>query len=336
MRKFINKPQDVARETVEGFLAVHGDRFEAIPGTLAVRRRRLRDKVAVVSGGGSGHEPVWLEYIGTGFADAVCQGDVFAAPDPHSIAQAAKAVERGRGILFVYGNYSGDRLNFDLAAELLAEEGHRVRTVRVADDVAAAPPGRARDRRGIAGGYFVAKAAGAAAEAGLPLDVVHDVAARVADATRSMGVASGAGTVPGTGEPTFDLPEGHLEIGMGMHGEAGVRRAAMMTADDTVDEMLERILADRPVPDGDSVSVLVNGLGATTRAELLIIARRARHRLTRLGLTIHTLHLGNYATSQEMHGFSLTVSATPRELREYYDAPAWASFLTGTKEVSGA
>jgi phosphoenolpyruvate---glycerone phosphotransferase subunit DhaK len=333
MRKFINKPEDVARETVEGFLAVNGDLFEAVPGTLAVRRRRLKEKVAIVSGGGSGHEPVWLEYIGAGFADAVCQGDVFAAPDPHSIALAAKAVERGRGILFLYGNYSGDRLNFDLAAELLADEGHQVRTVRVADDVAAAAPDRIGDRRGIAGGFFVAKAAGAAAEAGLPLDEVRDIAERVAGSTRSMGVASGAGTVPGTGEPTFHLPEGELEIGMGMHGEAGVRRAAMMTADDTVDEMVELILADRPVPAGHPVCVLVNGLGATTRAELLITARRARHELTRRGLRIHAMHLGNYATSQEMHGFSLTVCGMAPDLLPYHDAPAWAPFLTG---VNGA
>ncbi|MGP4109467.1 dihydroxyacetone kinase subunit DhaK [Streptomyces sp. 4N509B] len=329
MRKFINKPQDVARETVEGFLAVNGHLFEAVPGTLAVRRRHLREKTAIVSGGGSGHEPVWLEYVGDGFADAVCQGDVFAAPDPHSIALAARAVDRGRGILFLYGNYAGDRLNFDLAAELLADEGHRVRTVRVADDVAAAPPDRPGDRRGIAGGFFVAKAAGAAAEAGLSLDEVADVAERVAEGTRSMGVASGAGTVPGTGEPTFLLPEGECEIGMGMHGEAGVRRAALTTADDTVDEMLELVLADRPVPPGHPVCVLVNGLGATTRAELLIVARRTRHGLTERGLTIHATHLGNYATSQEMHGFSLTVCAMSPELLPYHDAPARAPFLTG-------
>lgn len=327
MRKFINKPDAVAVETLEGFLAVHGRDVERIPGTLAVKRRERTDKVAIVSGGGSGHEPVWLEYLGPGFADAVCQGDVFAAPDPHSIVATATAVDSGHGVLFLYGNYSGDRLNFDLAAGLLGEDGHRVATVRIADDVAAAGPDRARDRRGIAGGIFAAKIAGAAAEAGLPLEAVRALTQEAADRTRSMGVASGAGTVPGTGEPTFDLPDGKLEIGMGMHGEIGVRRADMMTADDTVDAMLELILADRPVGNGDQVCLLVNGLGSTTRAELFIVARRAVAQLAARGLAIHDTQLGEFATSQEMHGFSLSVFALSAELLPYYNAPARTSFF---------
>lgn len=329
MHKFINKPDAVARETLEGFLAVHGRDVEQIPGTLAVKRRQQADKVAIVSGGGSGHEPVWLEYLGPGFADAVCQGDVFAAPDPHSIVTTAKTVDSGHGVLFLYGNYSGDRLNFDLAADLLREDGHQVSTVRIADDVAAAGPDRSADRRGIAGGFYAAKIAGAAAQVGLPLEQVRTVVQEAADRTRSMGVASGAGTVPGTGEPTFVLPAGQMEIGMGMHGEVGVRRVDVMTADDTVDAMLDLILADRPVERSDRVCLLVNGLGATTRAELYIAARRAVGQLSTRGLPIHDTLLGEFATSQEMHGFSLSVFALSPELRPYYDAPARAPFLTG-------
>ncbi|GHF17414.1 dihydroxyacetone kinase subunit DhaK [Amycolatopsis deserti] len=329
MRKFINKPDAVARETLDGFLAVHGRDFEAIPGTLAVRRRGRAGKVAIVSGGGSGHEPVWLEYLGPGFADAVCQGDVFAAPDPHSIVTTAKSVDSGHGILFLYGNYSGDRLNFDLAADLLREDGHQVETVRVADDVAAAGPDRIADRRGIAGGFFPAKIAGAAAEAGRPLESVRALTQQAADCTRSIGVASGAGIVPGTGRPTFELPDGKMEIGMGMHGEVGVRRADLMTADDTVDAMLDLVLADRPVPAGHPVCLLVNGLGATTRAELFIVARRTVESLAERGVTIHDTQVGEFATSQEMHGFSLSVFAMPPELRQYYDAPARTSFFHG-------
>ncbi|TMR16505.1 dihydroxyacetone kinase subunit DhaK [Nonomuraea turkmeniaca] len=329
MRKFINEPSKVAQETLEGFLAIYGDQFAQVPGTLAVAKRVLDDKVAIVSGGGSGHEPVWLEYIGPGFADAVCQGDIFAAPAPQSIVRAAKAVERGRGILFVYGNYSGDRLNFDLAAEELQAEGHEVLTVRVADDVAAAPPDRANDRRGIAGGFFVSKIAGAASEAGLDLKSVQELATLAADRTRSMGVASAGGTIPGTDEPTFVLPDGKMEIGMGMHGEAGVRRADMATADETVDHMIRLIVGDRSLSPDEKACVLVNGLGATTRAELLIIARRTAWVLDQAGIRIHDLQVGDFATSQEMHGFSISVFGLTPELQKLYDAPGRTSFFSG-------
>ncbi|SEG91529.1 dihydroxyacetone kinase DhaK subunit [Thermomonospora echinospora] len=333
MRKFINEPKEAARETVEGFLAVYGSAFEEVPGALAVKRRELADKVAIVSGGGSGHEPVWLEYVGPGLADAVCQGDIFAAPDPGSIVKTAKAVDRGHGILFLYGNYAGDRLNFDLAAEMLVDDGHKVRTVRVTDDVSAAGPDRPIDRRGIAGGFFVAKVAGAAAEAGLPLHTVQALGQEAADRTRSIGVASGAGTVPGTGEPTFDLPDGEMEIGMGMHGEPGVRRTGMLTADETAAEMIDLLLQDRPVTAEDRVCVLVNGLGATTRAELLIVSRAVRRLLGERRLVIHDIQVGDFATCQEMHGFSLSLFAVSPELRPYYDVPARTSFFSGVNQV---
>jgi dihydroxyacetone kinase-like protein len=326
MKKFINAPDDVAAETVEGFLAVHRAEFTALPGALGVVRRRPRDGVAVVSGGGSGHEPVWLEYAGPGFADAVVQGDVFAAPPPPAIVAAARAVDRGHGVLFVYGNYTGDALNFDLAAEELEAAGHRVRTVRVNDDVAAAPPERAEDRRGIAGGFFISKVAGAAADAGLDLDAVHAAAALANERTRSIGVASGAGTVPGSDEPTFTLPDGTMEIGLGMHGEPGVRQGPMLSADAAVEQMLDLLAADLGLRAGDRVCVLVNGLGATTRAELWIASRRLVQLLDARQVAIHDFLVGDYATSQEMHGFSVSLLALDPALQEWYDRPGRTSF----------
>jgi dihydroxyacetone kinase-like protein len=326
MRKFINSPADVAAETVQGFAAAYARDVEQLPDSMTVVRREVPEKVAIVCGGGSGHEPVWLEYLGPGFADAVCQGDVFAAPPPPRIVEAARAVDRGRGVLFMYGNYAGDRLNFDLAAEELEAGGVPVRTVRIADDVAAAPPERPEERRGIAGGFFAIKVAGAAAAAGIDLDRVHATAAKAADRTRSIGVASAGGTVPGTDRPTFELPEGKMEVGMGMHGEAGVRRVDMLTADETVDSMTALLLQDRPPSAGDRVAVLVNGLGATTRAELLIASRRLAQLLAEAGVTVHDFHVGDFATSQEMHGFSISLAHLDDELTALYDAPARTSF----------
>jgi dihydroxyacetone kinase-like protein len=326
LRKFINDPADVAAHTVAGFAAAYAGQIEQLSGTLTVVRRAVTEKVAVVCGGGSGHEPVWLEYIGPGFADAICQGDVFAAPPPPSIVQAARAVERGRGVLFMYGNYTGDRLNFDLAAEELEASGVPVRTVRIADDVAAAPPERSEERRGIAGGFFAIKIAGAAAASGLDLDAVYAVARRAASATRSIGVASAGGTIPGTDRPTFELPDGQMEVGMGMHGEAGVRRVDMIAADKTVESMTALLLADQPLSAGDAVAVLVNGLGATTRAELLIASRRLRQLLDEAQVQVHDFLVGNFATSQEMHGFSISLVRLDDELRGFYDAPGRTSF----------
>ena len=326
MKKFINTAETVAAETLEGYLAVHRNEFIALPGVLGFAKRHPQDKVAIVSGGGSGHEPVWLEYAGPGFADAIVQGDVFAAPPPPAIVTVAKAVDRGHGVLFLYGNYTGDALNFDLAAEQLEADGHRVRTVRVNDDVAAAPPERAKDRRGIAGGFFTSKIAGAAADAGLDLDAVHAAAATANARTRSIGVASGAGTIPGKNEPTFTLPDGAMEIGLGMHGEPGVRRGGMLAADAAVDQMLELVRQDLSVQPRDSVCVLVNGLGATTRAELFIAARRVIQLLDNDDVEIHKFLVGNFATSQEMHGFSISLLKLNEAMQSWFDWPGHTSF----------
>jgi phosphoenolpyruvate---glycerone phosphotransferase subunit DhaK len=329
MTKFLNKPNDVAHETLEGYLAVHDDKFVRIPGRLGFARRELPDKVAIVSGGGSGHEPVWLEYAGRGLADAIVQGDVFAAPPPPAIVDAARAVERGRGMLFIYGNYSGDALNFDLAAEELEAEGVEVRTVRITDDVASAGKSERHLRRGVAGGYFTAKVAGAAAELGWDLARVAEVAQTTNENTGSIAVASAPGTIPGRTESTFELPDGMLEIGMGMHGEPGVRRGLMETADALVDQMWQLLVDDLSLGRGDRAALLINSLGATTRAELYIVARRLMRQVRDSGLTAVDVQVGAYATCQEMHGFSLSVCRLNDTLEQLYLEPSDASFVVG-------
>ena len=331
MHKFINKPRDVATETLEGFALAYGAGLHRVPGTLGLVRNDLPERVVVVAGGGSGHEPVWLEYIGEGLADGVCQGHVFAAPDPVSIATVAKAAQRGQGVLFLYGNYAGDQLNFDLAAELLADDDIAVRTVRVTDDVAAAPLELRHRRRGIAGGYFATRIAAASAARGDDLESVQSMAQHAVDRTRSLGVASAGGTIPGSSEPTLTVADGHLEIGMGMHGEKGVWSGEMLSADATTDKMLDVLLADRPLNLEAPLAVLVNGLGATTRAELLIVTRRLLRKLAELHADVADVHVGEYATSQEMRGLSISLFELDGELAPLYSRATHASFTGGRR-----
>jgi dihydroxyacetone kinase len=328
MKKAINDPKNVVRETLEGFAAMHPKHFHLLDDVNVVVKNELEPgKVGLVIGGGSGHEPMFLEFIGDGFADVVCQGNIFAAPSPDVVLAATKAADRGRGVLYVYGNYAGDNLNFDMAAELAEMEEIQTATVRVMDDVAAAPPERLTDRRGIAGDVFVIKIAGAACQAGLDLNEVKRVAEKARDNTRTMGVAMAPGTIPGVDKPSFELPDDEIEIGMGLHGEPGVKRGKIEPADSLVDKILELIVVDLPFQSGDEVSVLVNGFGSTTRMELLIAMRRTLRRLAELGIKVYDAQAGNYATCQEMAGFSVTLMRMDDELKKYYDMPAWCPAL---------
>jgi dihydroxyacetone kinase-like protein len=227
----------------------------------------------------------------------------------------------------MYGNYAGDTLNFDLAAEDLEANGISVRTVRIADDVAAAPLDRRHDRRGIAGGYFATRIASAAAARGDDLDAVSALAEQAVDRTRSIGVASAGGTIPGSEEPTFTVADGRLEIGMGMHGEKGVWTGDMLSADAATDKMLDLLLADRPMDLEHPIAVLVNGLGATTRAELFIVVRRLLVRLAAEGIDVADAHVGEYATSQEMQGFSISLFELDDALAPLYATDSRASFV---------
>jgi phosphoenolpyruvate---glycerone phosphotransferase subunit DhaK len=325
MKKVINDPKNVVHEMLEGYLGIYGDILKQVEDYTSVVRKDLApDKVGLLIGGGSGHEPIFMEYIGHGFADCVCQGNIFAAPSPDNILAGTKAADRGKGVLYVYGNYAGDNLNFDMATEMASEEGIRTATVRVWDDVASAPPERITDRRGIAGDFFVIRIAGAACDAGLSLDEVKQVTEKARDNTRTMGVALSPGTIPGENRAAFELPEDEIEIGMGLHGEPGVRRGKMQPADAIVDQMMELILVDLPFKKGDNVCALVDGFGSTTRMEQMIVVRRMLQKLADAGIGVHDVKAGSMATCQEMAGFSITLLRLDDELQKFYDSPNWS------------
>jgi dihydroxyacetone kinase-like protein len=322
-KKVLNDPRLVVPEVLEGIVAASHGRLRLVEGATAVVRTHLApDRVGLVIGGGSGHEPLFPGLVGDGLADAAACGQIFAAPTPDVILAATRAVERGRGVLYVYGNYAGDNLNFDLAAELAAEEGIRTATVRVWDDVAAAPPDRFDERRGIAGDLFVIKVAGAAVSEATTLEEAARVAAKARDATRSMGVALSAGSIPETGEPTFELGEDEIEIGMGLHGERGVSRERLRPADELVEDMLGRIVPDLPFEPGDDVCLLVNDLGSTTWMELLVVTRRAPQLLSDQAIRVEDTVVGSFCTCQEMAGFSLTLMRIDDELKRHYGLAA--------------
>jgi dihydroxyacetone kinase-like protein len=323
MKKILNDPSRVVPELLEGLLRASGGRIVQVGPVGAIAKASIPDgKVAVLIGGGSGHEPVFHGYIGEGMADGAACGAIFAAPSPDIVLAVTKALDRGKGVLYLYGNYAGDILNFDIGAELAAEEGIRVRTVRIWDDVASAPPDRQELRRGIAGDIYCIKIAGAAASVLDDLDEVVRVTEKARDNTRSIGVALAAGSIPETGERTFELGDDEIEIGMGLHGEPGVRRQKMAPADEIVDLMAAQILDDMPFVAGDEVCLLVNNLGSTTMMELLIASRRFFTILDERGVTVHHTAVGTFAACQEMAGFSFTLMKLDDELRMYYDMPA--------------
>ncbi|WP_206514614.1 dihydroxyacetone kinase subunit DhaK [Brevibacillus marinus] len=326
MKKVINESNRVVEEMIEGFLAAYGRYYRKVPGVKGIVRQEKQDKVAVVIGGGSGHEPMFLGFAGEGLADGVAIGNVFAAPTPDTVYEVAKAADSGKGVLFVYGNYAGDVLNFDMGAELAENEGIATKTVLVTDDVASAPPERRGERRGIAGDVLVIKIAGAAAANGLDLEEVTRLAKKANDNTRSIGVALTPGSIPDTGTPTFTLPEDEIEFGMGIHGEPGVKRTKLMKADELTDHMLQAVLEDLPFQAGDEVCVLINGLGSTTLMELLIVHRRVSHVLADRGITVYDSDVNSFCTTQEMGGFSITLMKLDEELKKYYNYPAYSPF----------
>ncbi|MCM5553177.1 dihydroxyacetone kinase subunit DhaK [Pleomorphomonas sp. NRK KF1] len=322
-KKLLNNPVNVVTELIDGLVAASGGDLRRLDDRNAVVRTKLaEDKVALLIGGGSGHEPMFPGFVGPNLADGAPCGEVFAAPTPDLVLDTLAAVDRGRGVLMVYGNYAGDNMNFDIAAELAEEAGIVTRTVRVWDDVAAAPLDRITDRRGIAGDFFVIKVAGGAAAELKDLDDVYRVAVKARDNTRSMGVALAAGSIPETGERTFELPEDEIEIGMGAHGEPGIARRKITDADAIAEEMTDRILADLPFSSGDEVAVLVNNLGATTCMEMLIVTRKVHQVLAQRGISVHRTDVGSFLTCQEMAGLSITLMKLDDELKRYLDMPA--------------
>lgn len=322
-KKILNDPRRATEEMMEGLVLAYDGRVGKVDGHGAFFLKEIREnKVALLVGGGSGHEPIFGGFLGRNLADGAAAGEVFTSPSPQTICAAARAIHRGKGVVFVYGNYSGDNMNFDMAAEMLAMEGIETRTIRVRDDVAVGAPDRPDDRRGIAGDVFVIKIAGGAAAELDDLDEVARIAAKAEANTRSMGVAVSPGSLPESGKPTFELGDDEIEIGMGAHGEMGVKRQKMTNADDIVDQMMAPILRDLPYRPGDEVALLINNLGATTQFELLIANRRVRQILAREGVKVHRSFIGSWLTSQEMAGFSITLMKLDAELKRYLDLPS--------------
>ncbi|HXI39641.1 MAG TPA: dihydroxyacetone kinase subunit DhaK [Bryobacteraceae bacterium] len=323
MKKLINDPRKVAGEALEGLALAYSQYLRLVAGVQAVVRKDapVTGKVGVLSGGGSGHEPMFAGFVGAGMADGSVAGNIFASPPPQPIVAAARAVQGGAGVLFLYGNYSGDVLNFDMAAEMLEEEGIHISTVRITDDVASAPPERYQERRGIAGDFFVIKVAGACAEQRATLAEVTAAAEEANRNTRSMGVALSSCIIPASGKPIFDLAEGDMEVGMGLHGEPGVERARLKSANQVAEELVTRILEDMPELANSDAAILVNGLGATPLAELFIVFRAAHALLIRHGIAIRHSYVGNYATSLEMAGCSISLLRLNERLKHWIAAP---------------
>ena len=329
MKKLINDPRSVVDESVQGFGLAHADlvTVSADPTFITRKDAPVSGKVGLVSGGGSGHEPLHAGYVGKGMLDAALPGAVFTSPTPDQILPATLAVDSGAGVVHIVKNYTGDVLNFETAAELAEAEGISVRTVLVNDDVAVEDSLYTAGRRGVGGTVLVEKIAGAAAERGDDLDAVAAIGDRVNANVRTMGVALSACTVPHAGTPSFDLNEDEVEIGIGIHGEPGRHRIPLESADGITDRLLEPVLADLGITSGDKVLLFVNGMGGTPMSELYIVYRRAVQVLADRGAAVERSLVGNYITALEMQGCSISVLRLDEELTELWDAPVHTAAL---------
>ena len=324
-KKIINDGDDAVDEMLDGIMAAHPqhlERVEGSPRSIVARNGPRPGKVGLVIGGGSGHEPTFVGFVGRGLADAAAIGNVFASPPPDPILECTRAVSGGAGVLYMYGNYAGDVMNFDMAAEMAAMEDIEVRTVLTTDDVASAPRDRRQSRRGVAGNFFIFKAAGAACDLMLPLDEVERIARKANDRTFTMGVALAPCSLPQTRRPNFEIGADEMEIGMGIHGEPGVARGPLKRADEIVDEMLD---ADprprwRRAP-GTAWPCWSTGSASTPLMELYIMNRRVRQRLDAAGLGVHATWVGNWCSSLEMAGASVTCMHLDAELTTMLDHP---------------
>jgi dihydroxyacetone kinase-like protein len=320
MHKLINHPSNAAIESLEGFeLAYHHLlRVHYSPNYICRKDAPVPDKVAVVSGSGSGHEPMNIGYVGPGMLDAACPGAIFTSPTPYQYLAATRAVHSGAGVLYVVKNYMGGVLNMEMAIEMASDEGIKVASVLIHDDVAV---DQDANRRGTGATILVEKMAGAAAEAGMSLPAVTAIAQRVSRETRSMGVALTSCVSPAMGRPTFQLPDGQIEVGVGIHGEPGRRRAAMTKADEVVDMLVAPIMHELRLSAGEQVLALVSGLGGTPQHELFIVYRHLHHLLERYSITVKRSLVGNYITSLDMAGCILTLMRLDPELLALWDAP---------------
>ena len=323
MKKLINDPGNVVDELVEGFALSYPEivRKHAEMNVIVRRDAPVADKVGVVIGGGAGHEPLFLEYVGAGMADASAHGQIFAAPSPNIVLEAIRAVNSNKGVMLLYNNYAGDCLNFDMAQDMARDEGVEVETVLINDEIASAPKGQEQQRRGTTSDHVVIKIAGAAAETKAPLSEVVRVTRKAISGARSLGVGLSSCTLPATGKDIFEIEDDEMEIGMGLHGEPGVERIKLLSADETTERIITRIVEDLPYRDGDDVVMVINGYGGTTRMEMFICNRKARQMLSDLGINVYSTDIGEFCTSQEMKGLSITLVRVDDELKGCFNSP---------------
>jgi dihydroxyacetone kinase-like protein len=328
MKKLINAPDKVVDEALAGMVAAHGDVLKVIDPNVVVRVDAPRQgKVGVISGGGSGHEPMHGGFVGLGMLDAACPGAVFTSPVPDQMLAATKAVDGGAGVLHIVKNYTGDVMNFELAAELAQAEGIEVTSVVIADDVAVQDSLYTAGRRGVGGTVLAEKIVGAAAEEGQDLAAVTAVCQRVQDNVRSMGMALTSCTVPAAGKPTFEIGDDEMEIGIGIHGEPGRERRKLASADEITEALLTPILDDGVIGSGDRVLAFVNGMGGTPLIELYVVYNKVAALLGKRGITIERNLVGSYITSLEMAGASITLLKLDDEMVRLWDAPVHTTAL---------
>lgn len=321
MQRFVNNPDLVVEDTVSGFVKAHSDivRLAENPRVVAATNAPIAGKVGVVTGGGSGHEPAFIGYTGKNMLDAVAVGELFSSPTAKSFHDAIREANGGKGVIVLYGNYAGDNMNVKMATKLAAKDGIEIATVVANDDVCSAPPEEREKRRGVAGEIFMWKIGGAKAATGATLEEVRVTAQKAIDNCRSIGVGLGPCTLPAVGHPNFQIEPGTMEVGIGHHGEPGVRVEPLKTAAEVAKDMCKIVLDDHDLPAGAEVAVLVSGLGATPINELYILNDTIEQEISARGLKIYKTYVGNYFTSLEMVGATLTVMALDPELKELLD-----------------
>lgn len=323
MKKLINLADNVVEEMIEGMVMAHPDRIKRIEGTnVLVRKDAPVDKVAVISGGGSGHEPAHAGFIGRGMLDGAVPGQMFTSPTPDQVLECIKATDSGKGVFMIVKNYTGDVMNFDMAAEMAGMEEIKVESVVVNDDVAVENSSFTTGRRGVAGTIFVEKILGAMAEEGKSLEEIKAYADKLIPQIKSMGMAIKACTVPSSGEESFHLEDDEMEIGIGIHGEPGIRKEALKPVKGIVEELMDKILAELDLSDGSEIALMINGMGGTPLQELYVIAHDAHVYLKDKGIATHKTYVGDYMTSIDMAGFSLSVIKLDETSKKYLDAPA--------------
>lgn len=330
MQRLLNKPEDYVNEMLEGVLLAHPDKVKCVNDDMRcyVTAKKKAGKVGIATGGGSGHLPLFMGYVGEGMLDGCSIGGVFQSPSADQMAEVTREIDSGAGVLYIYGNYGGDILNFDMAKDLVEFDDIEVRQVVAGDDCVSAPKGMENKRRGVAGIYFVFKCAGGAADAMLPLADVERIAQKAADNVRTMGVALTPCIVPENGKANFSIDPGNMELGMGIHGEPGIDHGPIKPADEVVDIMMDKILEDLPYQSGDEVAVLVNGLGATPLEELYIIYRRVAQILDKKNIKVFSVNVGEYATSMDMAGASISLLKLDDELKRYLAMPCNTPFVS--------